>query len=206
MIAGGDAVEVKKLSSESSQIALNSSYPSAKLFADSPMITNACRTCETWTEKDLIYAIGCVKHEKLRSLWLVYGDCYAASREVYENVKQRIITGIASIQDFEFSITNELGRVNKIDPLGITSLRIRGMWQIDHPRKAFQYLNIPDDPNFSLKVTALLKEEKYLSFPLKDREWLEASTSHHLKVTNVKIKSPDNPVKLLPAKLIRYQV
>lgn len=205
MIARGDAIEVKKLSSESSQIALNSSYPSAKLFVDSPMLTTACRTCETWTERDLIYAIGCVKQEKLRSLWLVYGDCYAASREVYENVRQRIVRGIAGIQDFEFSITNELGRVNRIDPLGITSLRIRGMWQIDHPRKAFQYLNIPHDPDSSLKVIALLKEKKYLSFPLEDRQWLEASTSPHLKVTNVKIKSPDNPVKLLPAKLISYQ-
>ncbi|MGG6283348.1 NgoPII family restriction endonuclease [Leptolyngbya sp. AN03gr2] len=205
MIAGGDAIEVKKLGSESSTIALNSSYPSAKLFANSPMLTSACRSCEAWTEKDLIYAIGCVQQEKLRSLWLVYGDCYAASREVYETVKQRIVRGIAGIQDFEFSITKELGRVNKIDPLGITSLRIRGMWQIEHPRKAFQYLNISLEPNDSLRVVVLLREEKYLSLPLEDRRWLEATTSNQLNITDVKIKSPDNPVKRLPAKLIIYQ-
>lgn len=206
IISGGDAIEVKKLSSESSQIALNSSYPAAKLFVDSPMITTACRTCESWTEKDLIYAIGSVNQEKLRSLWLVYGDCYAASREVYEKVKQKIIRGIAEIQDFEFSATNELGRVNKIDPLEITSLRIRGMWQMAHPRKAFEYLNLTNNTGFSLRVIALLQNTKYQSLPLEDRQWLETSVNNHLVVTDVKIKSPDNPVKRLPAKLINFQI
>jgi 3-methyladenine DNA glycosylase AlkC len=45
IIKNGDSVEVKKLESETASIALNSSYPSAQLFADSPMITRACREC-----------------------------------------------------------------------------------------------------------------------------------------------------------------
>jgi NgoPII restriction endonuclease len=52
IIKNGDAVEVKKLESETASIALNSSYPSAKLFANSPMITRACRECEQWSTID----------------------------------------------------------------------------------------------------------------------------------------------------------
>ena len=45
IIRDGDAIEVKKIQSLKSQIALNSSYPKSKLFSDSPMITSACRNC-----------------------------------------------------------------------------------------------------------------------------------------------------------------
>ena len=61
MLQGGDAIEVKKIASQTAQIALNSSYPTAKLYANSPMITKACRECEQWDEKDLLYAIGSVQ-------------------------------------------------------------------------------------------------------------------------------------------------
>jgi NgoPII restriction endonuclease len=206
MIATGDAIEVKKLASDSSQIALNSSYPAAKLFSNSNMITTACRTCESWTEKDLIYAIGSVQQEKLSSLWLVYGDCYAASREVYEKVKQKIAKGVSEIQDVEFNVTRELGRVNKVDPLGITNLRIRGMWQIEHPRRVFQYLNLPKRSDCALNTFALMQSTKYLSLPEQDRHWLEASVNNNLSLTDVKIKSPDNPAKLLSAKLIHFTI
>jgi hypothetical protein len=58
MLQNSDAIEVKKLQSKNSAIALNSSYPKAKLYADNPMITKACKECEEWEIKDIIYAIG----------------------------------------------------------------------------------------------------------------------------------------------------
>ena len=70
--------------------------------------------------------------------------------------------------DIEFGETNELGRVNKVDPLGITDLRIRGMWAIKHPGRVFDYL--PEtiiDADF--KVNALMLTSKYDSFPKADR-------------------------------------
>src|SRR3989344_707287 len=57
MIRGGDAIEIKKVESMHSGIALNSSYPKDKLHADSPMITRACRESEDWREKDVVYAV-----------------------------------------------------------------------------------------------------------------------------------------------------
>lgn len=134
IIKKGDAVEVKKIQSLNSAIALNSSYPKAKLYQDSPMITSACRKCESWTEKDIIYAIGVIQESNgkqvVKLLWLIQGDCYAASKEIYERISKQIASGINQIPSVEFSITKELGRVNKVDPLGITYLRIRGMWGI----------------------------------------------------------------------------
>ena len=58
ILQNSDAIEIKKLESRNTAIALNSSYPKAKLFANSTMITTTCRACETWVEKDMLYAIG----------------------------------------------------------------------------------------------------------------------------------------------------
>lgn len=61
ILHNSDAIEIKKLQSKSSAIALNSSYPKAKLEANSPMITQKCKECEEWSIKDMLYAIGYVK-------------------------------------------------------------------------------------------------------------------------------------------------
>lgn len=127
VIRHGDAIEVKKIENTNSSLALNSSYPKAKLFANSPMITAACRTCEQWDEKDIIYAVGAVNGNHLNRLFFVYGVDYAASAEIYERIKSVISSGVNAVVDVEFSETRELGRVNRVDPLGITYLRIRGM-------------------------------------------------------------------------------
>ena len=206
MIKGRDAIEVKKLGLGTGKIALNSSYPSAKLFTDSPMITSTCRNCESWTEKDIIYAIGSFANSKLEILWLIYGDCYAASRETYEKIKNKITQGVSEISSVEFSGTKELGRVNKIDPLGITDLRIRGMWQIENPRNVYNYIDIDYKLNKSFRLFILIQETKYLSFPIEDRQQLESLNNSDLVIKNIKIKSPDNPIKLISAKLINYQI
>ena len=206
MLVSGDAIKVKKLQSETAQIALNSSYPSAKLHSSSPMITKTCRDCEKWDEKDLLYAVGCVNKQKLSSLWLVYGDCYAASHEIYQNMKARIIAGINQTAGVEFSPTKELGKVNRVDPLGITSLRMRGMWHIEHPQKVYQYLNLSaKKTNQNFRLLTLMRESKYLSCPVADREKLESIDNSNFQIQRVKIKSPDNPVKTIAARLIKYQ-
>ena len=46
ILKNGDAVEVKKITSLKSQIALNSSYPKKKLLSSDPMLVNDCRNCE----------------------------------------------------------------------------------------------------------------------------------------------------------------
>jgi hypothetical protein len=205
ILRSSDAIEVKKLQSKNSAIALNSSYPKAKLYASSPMITNACRSCEDWEEKDIIYTIGYTDDNALKSLWLVYGDCFCADREIYERIKDTISGGINSIPDVEFTQTNELGKVKKVDPLGITDLRIRGMWHIDNPNKIFDYLyEFDDEANF--QVICLMKTDKYNSMPQEDRTMVEDLNNDNIIIQDVMIKNPNNPIQLIDAKLITFKV
>ena len=206
IISGGDSLEVKKIESKTSGLALNSSYPKAKLFASSNMITDACRRCETWTEKDIIYAVGVLKNNILSNLCMVYGVDYAASEEIYTRIKTVISQGVNSIQGVEFAETNELGRVNRVDPLGITYLRVRGMWGIENPMKVFSYIYRRDDSK-AFNFMALINKEKYHTFG-EDTVILEALAAEvdSLVITDVEIRTPDNPAILKQAKLITYNV
>ena len=198
IIKNSDAIEVKKIDGvRATDLALNSSYPKAKLHKDSPMITSACRNCENWTEKDIIYAVGHIDNHNLKILSLVYGDCYAASKEIYERIKDKISIGLKEM-DLEFSETKELGRVNRVDPLGITNLRIRGMWTIQNPLKVYKELFSLNGNGFQL--FALMRKSKYDSFPKEDKTAIEKETG--ITIKDVKIQDPDNPAKQILAKLI----
>jgi hypothetical protein len=205
MLKNSDAIEIKKIESKNTAIALNSSYPKTKLYADSPMITKACKTSELWDEKDMLYTIGYTKQSTLQSLWFVYGDCFCADKEIYERIKNTISDGITSIADVEFTETKELGKVKKVDPLGITDLRIRGMWHIDNPNKTFSYIyNYDESKEFQL--ITLLKKDKYNSLPLADRDYIETLKNDNISVKDVKIKNPNNPAQLIDAKLLVFKV
>lgn len=205
ILKGGDAIETKKVQSPTSALALNSSYPKSKLYADSTMITTACRNCEEWTEKDIAYVIGHTTDTTIKYLWIVYGDCFAADREIYERIRQTITEGVNNITDVEFTLTNELGKVKRVDPLGITDLRIRGMWHIDNPHKIFRYLNCIDDAS-RFQLIVLMKEEKFNSFPEQDRNALQNLVKDNYNITNVDFKNPNNPAQSLRGKLITYRV
>ena len=205
MLKNSDAIEIKKLESKNSAIALNSSYPKAKLYADSPMITKACKACEAWTEKDMLYAIGYSQKTTLKSLWLVYGDCFCADKATYERIKNTISEGINTIANVEFTETKELGKVKKVDPLGITDLRIRGMWHIDNPNKTFSYIYEYDE-NAEFQCIVLLQKEKYYTLPDADKEAIEALNNDKISVKDVKIKNPNNPAQLVDAKLLVFKV
>lgn len=205
IIKGDAAVEVKKLEGMGfGHIALNSSHPKDKLNVDSTLINNACKVCEDdiggWTEKEMIYAIGNIRNNKLRVLWLLYGDCYCANENTYLKMKNTISTGIKTIPGVDFAESNELGRVNKVDPLGITYLRIRGMWGIEHPMSVFNYLVGNYNKTTNYQVYVLMLKEKYEVLPQEDKENLKQYIeSGKLKGYNVEIKNPNNPAKYMEA-------
>jgi hypothetical protein len=198
IIKNWDAIEIKKIESKNlSDLALNSSYPKSKLFSDSPMITSECKNCEEWLSKDVLYVVGNIKENKIATLIFIYGDCYAADKEIYERIKSTVIDNIKS--KLEYSKTNELGRINRVDPLGITNLRIRGVWTIQHPLKVYSDVLKIIDTKFQLFV--LMKQEKYLSFPKDDRNNIEREKNIILE--NIKIPNPNNPAKLIECKIIK---
>jgi len=204
MIHEGDAIEVKKIQSFNSGIALNSSYPKDKLYASDHRVNNACREAEKdWKEKDIIYAIGVVPQSgSLKHLWLVYGDCYAASRDVYTRIGNTIKTGVEQVEGVQFSETKELGRVNAVDPLGITNLRIRGMWHIDNPARVYEGIySINKELSFSL--SSVMLKEKFDAFPEVDKNAVR--NNPNINIQEKKIKNPNNPAKRLDVILMTIE-
>jgi hypothetical protein len=207
MLKGGDSIEVKKTESINSELQLNSSHPKAKLFASSHLINNHCRTCEEWIEKDIIYAIGHVpkKSKTLSSIWLIYGSIYAADENVYTDLKNNITESLENTHGINFSETKEIGRVNYVDPLKITNMRIRGMWLLQPPIKVFDYV-YEYQKDLKFQLVAIIPNEKYNSFPLESRNKIEQSEGENLEIENIRIKNPNNPVNLIDSKLITIKI
>jgi hypothetical protein len=198
ILSGGDSIEVKKIQGNGSSLALNSSYPKAKLHSNSSMLTGACKNCEIWDIKDIIYVVGNTDDTSIKSLWFVYGDCYAADKEIYKKIKNKISQGLVEIPNIELVKTNELGGIKKVDPLGITNLRIRGMWHISHPQKVYNY--IPKREAVSkFKFYCIMKKEKFETFSQSDKTALiELSGSNSkFNISEVQIKDPNNPANLI---------
>ncbi|MBI1972832.1 NgoPII family restriction endonuclease [Candidatus Woesearchaeota archaeon] len=199
IIKGGDAVEVKKVKGiAGSTIALNSSSPKQNLRVDDEMITAECKNCEAWKEKDLVYCVGHVTGGKVSAIVFVYGDCYAADIETYKKVRRPIMEGLKNLK-IQMSETRELARLNKVDPLQITDLRVRGMWQIKTPLKFFSDI-LKLEVGKQLSVFAIMKKEKFDSLEKADKE--EAKKG--LSIASIKIKNPDNPQRLIDAVLLSF--
>ncbi len=205
MLRGGDAIEVKKIETVDASLALNSSYPKHTIRADSPMISEACRNAEDWREKDMLYVVGSVHNNILKHLVMVYGLDYCASESCYQRLKTHIAEGVNAIEGVEFAETKELGRVNRVDPLGITYLRVRGMWGIENPWTVFKYV-YRRDMRMKLNFMALINARKWQTLPDTGRLLELAKSNPRLKVSDVKIKDPDNPAHLNAAKLIQFDV
>lgn len=202
MIRGGDAIEVKKMNTPNTSLALNSSYPKATMRCDNPLITSDYVTCEEWQERDLIYCVGHTTHTSVKSLWMVYGSIYAARHETYQRIKDTISSGINSIPDVEFAETNELGGVKRVDPLGITNLRIRGMWHIQNPRRVFSYLHTYNKFN-DFEMVCIIPLDKYNSFPNESKIKIESIDNKDFSITDVRVKNPNNPASRIDCKLVK---
>lgn len=154
-------------------------------------------------ENEKFYKIRIVRCNKF-DIECVYGLDYCASEETYTKIKTKIKDGVEAIHGVEFSETKELGRVNKVDPLGITYLRVRGMWGMENPWTVFKYAyekNLEKEFNFF----AIINEEKYADFSKEDRKEFEDFVSNSdLTMTKIKIKNPDNPAILNGAYIITY--
>lgn len=205
MLKKGDAIEIKKIETNTASLALNSSYPKQVLRSDSTMISSACRNAEVWDKKDIVYCVGVVQNNSLKHLAMVYGYDYCAAEECYSKVKTTIKNGVESIPNVEFADTNELGRVNKVDPLGITYLRVRGMWGIENPWTVFNYIY---NRNYSNKFNfmCVINSEKWNNLDNRNALIDMEKSKECLKISDVKIKNPDNPAQLRDAKLITFYI
>ena len=212
ILRDGDAVEVKKLESINGTISLNSSYPKSHLHADSSLLTQACKNCETkrWQIKDHIYVIGFVPKvgkalKTLKQLWFVDGACYAASRDVYEQPFTRISDSLHKAENVTFDEkSTELGRAIKVDPLERTILRVRGMWEIQHPNKAFRDL-IGQQSTENFQMLAVVRESKYQQILNSDQNLETTIERLGIQVTTAQVLDPNNKAKLLNVRVVQYE-
>jgi hypothetical protein len=207
MIRGGDAVEVKKREAKNARIHLNSSPPKHKLLIDDSRLNEDCRNCEEWKQKDILYVFGQLEKRSpaITSLWFVYGDCYAAPHGTYD----RFVSEIRNVLERQLAYgeaqrteTNELGGVKGLDPKQRTNLRIRAMWDILGPEKTFGAWVDKKDCSFS--AHAVLKSEKYYSFPDEDRSIFERSLGAKTALKNAKISDPSGSSIQLDAKIFSF--
>lgn len=205
MLKGGDSIEVKKIESLTSDIALNSSFPKSKLHYNDSRVAGGAKRAEDWHEKDkdIVYIIGSVSDQKLSRLWFIYGDCYAASRETYERLINDVSCGIRTIPDIDFHDTNELAKIKKVDPLGITYMRVRGMWHIQNPSRLYSGLVGASE---RCQYYLLMREEKYKSFPKDDKDALEDLQLDGFSNDIICIRNPDNPAQKIQARFIKYEI
>lgn len=203
MLKNGDAIEVKKIESDNAALALNSSYPKHTLLSSSPMISSACKAAEKWTEKDIIYIVGVVKQNCLKHLCMVYGLDYCASEECYSRIKSTIKSGVEAIRNVEFAESRELGHINKVDPLGITYMLIRGMWGIENPWKVFNYVYMRDMSK-EFTFMCIINEKKWNTFDNIQKLFNLSQITPNLSISDIRVKNPDNPAQLNNAKLICF--
>ena len=92
----------------------------------------------------------------------------------------------------------------RADPIGITYLRIRGMWHIENPWRVFNYV-YERNPQADFNFMCIINTAKWNE--LLNRNVLFELQKHYptLRIVDVKIHDPDNPAKLNDAKLIRYE-
>lgn len=207
IIKGGDAFEIKKINSRSADIALNSSPPKDRLYSTDPRITSACVNCEpNWKVKELFYAVGQIASGKISQLLFVHGRCYSADKKIYENLHGSLkgeFEKVIKAKGVESGSTVELGRVNRVDPLGITELRVRGMWQMKNPMNFFEN-ELHGGKDAKPFVGAVMLKGKYDGFPEKDRKELERTKG--IETKQVKLRNPNNPANLLDGIIIKMVI
>jgi len=200
LLRGGDAAEVKKVGATSGSIQLNSSHPKERLWADDPRVASGAVTSESWISRDIAYWIGTVTGRRLVGLWVVFGDVFCARKETYTRVSQHISDAVNQVGGLEHGQTQELGRLNRVDPLGITSLRVRGMWVIHHPARVFQSL---PDVDLRPRLRLLCRSEKYSSFSKRARSQVEDPTSGFVS-EEILVADPNNPARSIPVRYVSY--
>jgi hypothetical protein len=207
IIRGGDAFEIKKINGRGAEIALNSSPPKDRLYSTDQRITSACVSCESgWKVKELFYTVGQISSGKINQLLFVQGRCYAADKKIYENLHQGLkgeFEKVIKAKGVESGSTVELGRVNRVDPLGITELRVRGMWQIKNPLNFFEK-ELQGEEERRPFVGAIMLKRKYDDFPEKDRKRIQKM--ENVEIKQVRLKSPNNPADFLDGIIIKMVV
>ena len=213
----GDAFEAKKTENINlSTLDLNSSHPYSHLTSDLSRLASEAKNCEVWKQRDIFYVIGNVQKTKPKGnwMWMVQGSLFAADLETYRNFEKEIKSHIEIAIKSKGLVpgeTNELGRINSVDLLEITDLRVRGMWHIESPTKLFRGLSgIKESPSDGLVVHCLMRKSKWESLLLnksqQSKNFWQNQKKNNFQLVDLTVPDPDNSKGVVDTKLIRVVV
>ena len=210
----GDAFEIKKIASPSkSALELNSSPPYSHLTADNSRITLEAKNCETWDKRDFFYAIGHINQDMMTGnwLWIVQGSVFAQDHSFYRGIENDLRPAVSTALEnngLEPALTNELGKVNGLDSLGITNLRVRPMWTIANPTKLFATLEgVNETRENYLTVHILLEKSKWDDLIERQievhSELINLEVLKQIAIHEVEVEDPNDGSQTLKCMLIR---
>jgi hypothetical protein len=204
ILQGGDAVVIKTIKTNRGSLTINNLPPKNRLIWNDPWIVKNCRMIDggQWNSKDLFYVIGWTEKRRMKYLIFIQGTCFIPDEKIYiekiNDLKKNINSYLES-EGLETNRTIGLGKVSGMDPLGITSLRIKSVWRIKNPLKIFpEIMSLKKKQEFTL--VGLMLKNKFDSFPKKDIDAIV--NDRNIETEDVKIKDPNNSEKNLDAKLI----
>ena len=204
MLRSSDAIEIKKHENlKHPNLALNSSPPRSIMKHNDSKIQAKCKKAEKtpWV-KDYLYALGGIQHNNVKEIIFCYGDCFIASDEVFQKPLNAISDSLKKLEDkgIELQDTNEIGKVKKIDILGYSELRIRGMWGLRSPGKIFKN-QIGKSGDEELLIVAIMKKEKFEKFPEEDRKKLK---NNSFNVKHFQASDPNDSKNQIDLVLVKY--
>jgi hypothetical protein len=202
MVRGDVAIETKKSESTVAEIQLNSSPPKRFLKVKDSRILAKAREAEEWTKKPLVYAIGAVKGNELKRLWLIFGECLVAEDSYYEKIARAISDAMKDNAGIKLRKTKELANVTGVDPRQRTTLRVRGMWLLMNPSKAFPNLV---SSKKSCQYYLLMPEASYQKASKEVRNRLESKSGADYQNRIVEIVDPSDVTKKMEARFISYE-
>lgn len=202
IVKNGVGVEPKKVNGTSrGNLALNSSFPKDYIY---PKSQNVPYIDEVWEKKDVVYVVGNLERsgDKLLTLWIAYGNTFIADNSSYLQTKETIVEKIKEITTLQFVPSIELGRATKVDPLALTNLRLRGMWELAHPTTVFQkFLTMDKIPIGATKINLVILKKDYDKIT-KPQEFSNYLSSKKMIINEVKIPDPNNPLEVLDALIL----
>ena len=207
----GDAFEFKKYENAQPSLALNSSYPKDELHINSPGINKNCMEAEKWQKRSFYYIVGHVPKgsERVLSLWVVDGKLLAASSSFYSNNFQNLKNSVDSFvreHQLKSISSKELGRIHEIDPCDRTTLRVRSMWELMHPAKAFERLDgVKKAKEGNSVLHALILNSNWNRYSHSGRDaLLRLRDVGRIQITDINAPNPNggDPVS---SKLVRFE-
>lgn len=205
IVKNGVGVEPKKLDNLSySTLSLNSSYPKDYIYPDSQNLPKNITEDSEWEKKEIIYVAGNLNKEnnKLITLWLTYGNTFVADKKTYLDLIEEIRSAISNT-NADLVNSKELARAKGIDPLNHSNLRVRGMYELQHPQIVFQDYLIIDPfstPEDASKIFLVILKSDYEAIEDKP-DFNTFIKNKQLRITEIDIPNPNNPSTKLKALL-----